>query len=85
MRDDTMHEDEPCPKCGEYEVLSRHCDEIQCEDGWCDEYEDDPINYSPGEKYTRCNECLGTGILRWCRKCGFDITAYEFQKRSANS
>lgn len=75
-------DDRPCPKCGAYEVCSRGCDEIHCDDGWCDEYEDDAINYAPGEEYTMCRECFGTGVLIWCRKCGFDITAHQYNERT---
>jgi hypothetical protein len=78
IHDDIQIEDEACPQCGAYEVRSRLCDQAYCDDGWCDEHESDPINFSPGEEYSMCNECLGTGILRWCSGCGFDITRYEY-------
>jgi hypothetical protein len=80
--DDIQYDDSPCPECGEYEVRSRDCYEITCDDGWCDEYEDDPINFAPGEEYTMCHECLGTGVLRWCAKCGCDITRREYFERN---
>lgn len=76
-----MHEldyeitDEECPKCGEYDVRTRFCDSIGCEDGYRDEYDDDPINYSPGEMYSVCTECHGYGVLRWCAKCGHDLNS----------
>ena len=60
----------PCPKFGSFETRSRHCQAWPCDDGYCDEYEDDPINYAPGEVLTLCRECWGTGIERWCAKCG---------------
>lgn len=69
MTDDYEIDERPCPKCGG-ETRSRHCDELHCEDGYCDEYEDDPINYSPGEAFTICEECHGTGVQWWCPKCG---------------
>lgn len=80
MEYDFDMEDYPCPKCGAYEVRSRSCDVIGCDDGFCDEYDDDPINFAPGEELTICEECLGTGILRWCAKCGCDITQHEYLK-----
>ena len=67
----------PCPQCGNFETRSRRCESFQCEDGFCDEHEDDPINYAPGEAFSTCEECHGTGIERWCPKCGLDITAYN--------
>ena len=79
--DDIGSEEGPCPKCGEHELRSRSCGEINCDDGWCDEYEDDPINYAPGEEFTMCQECCGTGVVRWCSKCGFDVTLHEYNKR----
>lgn len=45
-----------------------------CEDGWIDEYEFDPINYAEGEFQTRCRDCSGTGIERWCPGCGTDLS-----------
>jgi len=61
--------DEDCPKCGH--VLSyRECPE--CEDGFIDCYDDDPINYSPGEEEETCPVCNGFGRHIWCEKCGWD-------------
>ena len=62
-----------CPKCGT-ETNSRTCTAFNCEDGWIDEYEDDAINYLPGEEFRRCAECHGTGIERWCpaEGCGWE-------------
>lgn len=53
--------DETCPKCGHSPTHSRTCDAPYCEDGLIDMYEDDPINFSPGEESKRCDECNGTG------------------------
>lgn len=69
----------PCPKCGSFETRSRHCQAWPCDDGYCDEYEDDPINYAPGEVLTLCRECWGTGVERWCAKCGFDISGWQYR------
>lgn len=80
--DDIDYTDRACPKCGEYEVRSCHCDAFPCDDGWCDEHEDDPINFGPGEEYTMCHECLGTGVVQWCAKCGCDVTRHDYQQRN---
>jgi rRNA maturation protein Nop10 len=63
----------PCPHCGNATLHFRHCHEIGCEDGYIDEYDEDPINYSPGEELRQCEECHGTGIQRWCPACGKDV------------
>jgi hypothetical protein len=70
--DDYWDSDESCPKCGHGPTRVRHCDVIGCDDGWVDEYDEDPINCSPGE-YVACSECRGAGIVRWCPKCGADL------------
>ena len=33
---------------------------------------DDPLWYDEGEE-ARCEDCHGTGVERWCPKCGFDL------------
>ena len=70
----------PCPKCGDLETRSRACDEWNCDDGLIDEHEDDPINFARGEEFSMCQECFGTGIVRWCSKCGCDISSHEHQQ-----
>jgi len=65
--------DHPCPKCGHEPTHVRHCQVIHCEDGYIDEHEDDAINFAPGEAYSVCQECRGTGIERWCPSCGHDL------------
>lgn len=69
--DDYEIDDLPCPACGHHVTHSRHCSNFQCNDGLCDMYDDDPINYAPGE-WESCDECSGTGIERWCPNCGKD-------------
>lgn len=81
--DGVYYDEDKCPKCGEYKVCWRDCDDWNCDDGYIDEYEDDPINFAPGEQYVMCRECWGTGIVRWCSGCGFDITAHEYKQRKA--
>jgi hypothetical protein len=39
-----------------------------------DESEDDPINFMPGELYTQCAECRGTGVEVWCPECGENLS-----------
>lgn len=75
--DDEMQTDGiPCPACGNPETRSQRCRE--CEDGFNDVYDDDPINESPGTLIP-CPECKGETICRWCPKCGAD---YWLAKRS---
>lgn len=73
--------DETCPKCGHSPTHSRPCDAPYCEDGLIDMYEDDPINFSPGEEFKRCDECNGTGMLNWCPKCGCDLNYFKSNTR----
>lgn len=49
-------------------------DDYELDDGYIDGYEEDPINFSPGEELTVCEECKGTGFQRWCPGCGADFT-----------
>lgn len=59
-----------CPDCGA-ETLSRNCNGFSCEDGFIDEYEDDPLWFDPGD-VSECEECHGTGVERWCPEKGCD-------------
>ena len=63
--------DDPCPHCGHFETRYRDCDNIGCEDGWCDDFEEDPLWFSPGDS-SPCPECRGTGQFQWCPQCGLD-------------
>jgi len=75
--DDYEIDDGECPRCRESGCIrSRACDAIHCEDGYIDEYEEDAINYAPGEEFSVCHECHGYGVLRWCSKCGLDVQAF---------
>ena len=75
MDDDVQYDDGQCPNCKRWGTLRfRDCTEFNCEDGFIDEHEDDPINYAPGEEFSTCQECRGTGIVRWCSGCGTDLT-----------
>lgn len=62
-----------CPECGHDRIHQRYCNNF-CDDGYFDEYEQDPINFTPGEEYTTCYECRGTGIERWCPNCGENLS-----------
>lgn len=83
IEDEIDYLDCPCPRCGAHEVRRRGCDEIGCEDGWYDEHDCDAINFAPGESYSMCEECCGTGDLVWCSSCGLDITRHEHMKSLA--
>ena len=75
--DEFTYEESACPKCGHSPTKSRHCDVIGCSDGYIDEYDEDPVNFSPGESYETCQECHGTGVVRWCPECGCDIARFR--------
>lgn len=63
-----------CPHCGSEPTRRKDCDNILCDDGYEDMYDDDPINHpEPGEDLITCGDCHGTGRLHWCPKCGKDI------------
>jgi len=72
--DDINYEGEPCPNCGEWEVVSLRCD--NCEDGWVDDFEreSDPLWYDEGDGHT-CEHCHGKVFFKWCRKCGKDFVS----------
>lgn len=79
--DDYELDDLPCPACEHPITHSRRCP--QCDDGLIDMYDEDPICFSPGEM-ERCGECDGTGIQRWCPKCGEDYWE-AIRKRAATA
>ncbi len=56
-----------CCLCDE-EAEWRDCDAC-CGDGFLDGYEDDPINFAPGEDVT-CHMCGGNGGDRICTTTG---------------
>jgi hypothetical protein len=68
--------DYSCPKCGHCPTHSRPCSCMFCDDGYIDEFDDDPINFTPGEEMTMCRECFGSGVEHWCPECGLDISEY---------
>ena len=48
-----------------------------CDDGVVDDYEDDPINYDPGDTSV-CRECRGKGGWRVCGYCNADNPDVEW-------
>ena len=64
--------DVSCPECGHSPVRSRQCSNLGCEDGWIDRYDEDPLWYDEDDP-EMCAECWGSGVERWCPKCGFDL------------
>lgn len=47
-------------------------------DGEFDDYEDDPINFAPGESYETCSECRGKGGWVVCGVCNRDNPDVEW-------
>lgn len=84
MDDYEIETDLSCPKCGHDTLHSRDCTNLSCEDGYIDEYEDDPINFAPGEEERPCRECRGTGIERWCPKCGTNLSGFKFDESAVS-
>jgi len=79
MFDDYIEDyDQSCPKCNHSPLRMKDCDRIGCEDGYLDEYEDDSINFYPGEEYIECPECKGTGSIIWCPNCGEELSGHRF-------
>ncbi len=75
--DDYLDSEEECPSCGHYPTRWRDCANYCCEDGWIDMHEyDDPLWYDPGD-VERCEECRGTGIEKWCPKCGANLSGVK--------
>jgi hypothetical protein len=72
--DDYDFSDVACPKCGHTPTHYRECQGLFCDDGFVDEWEEDPINYMQGQEFSVCPECHGTGSEHWCPACGYDLT-----------
>jgi len=54
------------------EEVMHDCYELGCDDGYHDDYEDDPLWFDPGDE-SPCDTCHGMGIIRWCpaEGCGW--------------
>lgn len=48
-----------------------------CNQGWFDDYEDNPNEYEPGD-ISRCRECNGNGGWVVCGECNIDNKDAEF-------
>ena len=80
FNDDYELDDTVCPNCGHGPTHSRYCQNF-CDDGWFDDYDEDPINFMPGESESLCQECWGTGVERWCPKCGINLQHPKWRGR----
>ncbi len=65
-----------CDKHGEVETGWVPCWN-GCDEGWFDDYEEDPIECEPGE-ISRCPECKGHGGWRVCAECNKDNPDVEW-------
>jgi len=69
--EDFDEEDFICPECGHEGTRSLTCTNW-CDDGWHDESEE---NFSlPGTDLVMCEKCNGTGLERWCPRCGANLS-----------
>lgn len=77
---DYEFDDRECLKCGHSPTHSRECS--QCHgDGGFDCYDEDPINFSPGEQIEPCEVCSESGIEHWCPECGADQAAMRLEAK----
>ena len=76
MDDYEIDHDGACPKCGHSPIHSRTCQQIGCDDGWVDGWEEDPLWYDPGDGYD-CEDCRGTGLEKWCPSCGANLSGLK--------
>ena len=81
MPNDFEIDDCPCPACGNPTTHSQDCFECDeanevsvCCDDLCQEH------CIHGDGMVACPKCNGTGIQRWCPKCGVDYWEAESQK-----
>lgn len=66
--DDDVELSAECCETHKVSLLRRECSAFDCEDGYYDGYEDDPLWYDEGEM-VRCSDCNGRGYFEWCPKC----------------
>lgn len=62
--------DDNCPRCGNL-MYRQDCPVVDCDDGWIDVYEHDPLWYDPDD-YEICQDCEGRGHHIWCPNCGYN-------------
>lgn len=72
-RDDYDADDGPCCDVCGCELEWDDCSQCSGE-GYFDEYEYDAINYAPGEEFTPCCLCLGTGGGWYCPNHSYHAT-----------
>jgi hypothetical protein len=72
VMDDYEIDDLPCPACGHPETRSRHCAELDCDDGFYHDCGEDCCCCADPVPNVECDECSGNGIVRWCAACGAD-------------
>lgn len=80
---DYEFDDRECSKCGHSPTHSRVCSECHGNGGF-DLYDEDPINFSPGEEFETCEVCCGSGIEWWCPECGTDLQEDRQQRVCCN-
>jgi hypothetical protein len=71
--DDEEIDDLACPACGHHETRSRDCQECNEVNEVCDCIDDmcQGSGYCiHGDGMSICRDCNGSGIERWCPKCG---------------
>ncbi len=69
--------DYSCPHCEHEFIRQRHCTNF-CQDGFHDESDEDFM--VEGTILISCPVCYGTGLERWCLKCGKDINPSDLPK-----
>lgn len=73
--DDWEYSDCECPVCGHtpmHEQDCTACNEMHEECDCCDDICQGRGECIHGDGMIPCRECQGTGIVRWCPKCGAD-------------
>lgn len=67
--------------CSEHEDVGDNTAWVRCwngcNDGYFDDYEEDPIECEPGE-YSVCSECHGNGGWTVCGACNIDNADAEY-------
>lgn len=61
---------EQCPHCGGCDTRRQDCGE--CEDGYINRYDEDPLWYDIDDQ-SICENCDGHSGFAWCRDCGYDF------------